>query len=329
MRSVTKSIIPHDSIREMARKAFPNCEVKNIQELTEGMYNSAYRITGSGALESGVILKAGPMDGVKTLTYEKDILKAEVQVYHLLSEKAVPMPKLLSADYSHSIVPCDYFFMSHVSGVLWKKADKDRLERSRASLMEELGRINSEIHSVTGPWFGYLKEDSRFQFATWYEAFSAMMTDILNDGRADGYKLPYSEIEQTVRDHKACLEQVTSPQLVDFDLWAGNVLLQEEGDGYVISGILDFERSFYGDPLADFTSAVMIFDDVSREPDFLRGYGASVVLDSLAQSRMNLYRLYMTIIMCVETYRYNRFYASAVKMHCMKKIRKLLRTLSS
>ena len=52
-------------------------------------------------------------------------------------------------------------------------------------------------------------------------------------------------------------------------------------------------------------------------------------MDSSAQSRMNLYRLYMTIIMCVETYRYNRLYASAVKMHCMKRIRKLLKVLSA
>lgn len=37
MRSVTKSIIPRDSIREMTAQAFPDCEVNILQELTERM----------------------------------------------------------------------------------------------------------------------------------------------------------------------------------------------------------------------------------------------------------------------------------------------------
>lgn len=54
-----------------------------------------------------------------------------------------------------------------------------------------------------------------------------------------------------------------------------------------------------------------------------------MVLTSSAQSRINLYCLYMTTIIYVETYRYDRLYAAAVKMHCMKRIRKFLKVLST
>lgn len=328
MKSITKSLIPQETIRKMVKKAFPDCVVTEIRELTEGMFNAAYRISGTGALENGVILKAGPMEGVKTLTYEKEILRSEVSVYGLLAQKDVPAPRVYAWDYSHSLVPCDYFFMSEVPGILWKNAEPERLARSRPKLMQQLGRIHAAIHSIPGAWFGYLKEDPRFRFGTWYEAFTAMVGDILYDGKADGRELPYTEIEQTVLKHRAALEQVKQPRLVDFDLWAGNVLLREAGDGYEISGILDFERSFFGDPYADFTSSVMIFDDVGNEPEFRDGYGTPILLDEAAQIRMNLYRLYMALIMYVETYRYDEQYAAAAREGCLKMIRKLLQKLN-
>ena len=67
------------------------------------------------------------------------------------------------------------------------------------------------------------------------------------------------------------LDAVTAPTLVGYDIWAGNVLLDPAGLDR-ITGIIDFERSFFGDRFADFVAAGEIFDDVEQEPDFQRGY---------------------------------------------------------
>lgn len=329
MESVTKTRIPPETVEILAQKAFPGCVLTEVRELTEGMFNTAYMITGTGIPESGVILKAGPSAGTKVLTYEKDILKTEVAVYRLLEQTQVPTPRVLFADYSRKYVPCDYFFMTCIPGILWKNADEALMQASRPRLMEELGRINREIHSVVGPHYGYIKEEPRFQYDSWAKAFRGMVQDICDDGRKDGLTLPYDAVLDLVARHSAWLEEVTSPHLVDFDLWAGNVLLGQDENGYKISGIIDFERAFYGDPLGDFISAVMIYDHVEAEPEFIRGYGSPIVMDESARIRMDLYRLYLALIMYVETYRYDEEYADQTKGWVSEMIRELMERLSA
>ena len=327
MHSVTKAQVSREQVYDLTRNAFPDCDIAEIRELSEGMFNTAYLITGSGVLSRGVVLKIGPSGGTKLLTYEKDILKTEIAVCRMLTAAGVPSPEILYADDTRRRIPSDYFFMTRIPGILWKDADPEKLLRCRDRLMHQLGSIHSRIHSITGSWFGYIKEDPRFQFDSWSKAFAAMIGDVCRDGMADGHSLPYGEILATVDRHKAYLDEVTEPRLVDFDMWAGNVLLTEQEDGYHISGIIDLERSFFGDPYADFVSSVMIFDDVRMEEAFLQGYiGDLAFLDS-ALIRMDLYRLYLTIIMYVETYRYEDDYAAQAKAQLTVQMNTLLQKL--
>ena len=326
MQSVTKTYISDEMIHRLAEKAFPGCETAEVRELTEGMFNTAYYVRGSGALADGVILKIGPAEGVKVLTYEKNILRTEVAVCRMLQEKDVPAPVVLYADYSHADIPCDYFFMDYKQGILWKDADEEKMKVCRPQLMEALGHIHSEIHSVMGDWFGYIKDDEHFRHDSWYKAFTSMMEDICNDGKKDALDLPYEEILALVEKHRAALEEVTESHLVDFDMWAGNVILAEDESGYRINGIIDFERCFFGDPCGDFISSVMIFDDVAKEPEFLKGYG-ELALDKNTETRMTLYRLYLGVIMYVETYRFEEEYAEGTKAWCGKYIAELMEKL--
>lgn len=110
MESKTKSGISREIIAAMVNKHFPGEEILSVEELTEGMFNSAYVIRGSGILERGSVLKIGPGPEAELLTYEKDILRAEVEVYRLLRDRPVKIPGLLAWDYSREHIPCDYFF---------------------------------------------------------------------------------------------------------------------------------------------------------------------------------------------------------------------------
>ncbi len=332
MESKTKSGISREIIAAMVNKHFPGEEILSVEELTEGMFNSAYVIRGSGILERGSVLKIGPGPEAELLTYEKDILRAEVEVYRLLRDRPVKIPGLLAWDYSREHIPCDYFFMERMDGILWKNCAGRISPENRRRLMYELGKSNAAVHSVKGQWFGYIKEDERFRFDTWAGAFFAMMGDILEDGRKRGCELPYGEIEETLKSLEACLNTVRTPCLVDFDMWAGNVLV-DEGSCSRITGIIDFERSFFGDPVADFTSAISLFDDVEKEPDFRKGYSeisnAPFVITEGHRIRMDLYRLYMAVILHVESYRFPREYEIKVKMQMTERIRQLLETLKA
>lgn len=59
-----------------------------------------------------------------------------------------------------------------------------------------------------------------------------------------------------------------------------------------VSGIIDGERMFWGDPLAEFVSPALL-GDIEDDADFLAGYAAAggrVAFDAPARLRMALYR---------------------------------------
>jgi len=331
MKSVTKNLLDESVIKQLAQKHFSGSKVCQTEELTGGMFNAAYLVTGDGMPEETLVLKVGPAHGVKTLTYEKEIMRTEVEVYRLLENLDIPTPKVYAVDFTGEVIPGDCFFMQRLAGRTWHSTKNEIPPQAKPALMHEFGRCNAAVHKVSGGWFGYIKEDERFHFDGWGAAFSSMMGDILADGRIGKISLPYEAVEAAVGKHRSLLDEVKEPTLVSFDMWPGNVFVDRKNGRYTISGAVDFERAFYGDPYADFTSAVTLFDDVEREPEFIAGYeeasGRILTFTENDRVRMDLYRLYMAVIMCVETYRFDKAYALAVRTYCKRRIKKLLKHL--
>ena len=70
-----------------------------------------------------------------------------------------------------------------------------------------------------------------------------------------------------------------------------------------IGALIDAERAFWGDPLAEFVS-LALYGDIERGTAFLagdRGAGGAVTFDIAARQRLSLYRAYLYLIMWVET----------------------------
>lgn len=328
MKSVTKAELTCGQVELLCKKAFPNETVGEIRELTEGMFNTAYYVAGSGALQGGVILKVGPAAGTKVLTYEKDIIKTEIAMYRALEEKDVPVPRVLFEDDTLSEIDSVYFFMEYIPGVLWKDADEEKMKACRPELMRQVGHIFSETHSVIGTHFGYIKDDPHYRFNSWSAAYTGMLRDICEDGRRDGKQLPYDTILALAEKHRDALDEIKEPRLVNFDMWAGNIMLRDLGDRYTVCGVFDLERAFYGDPAADFISSVMVFDDVYSEPELKEGYAGCLPLSGSADIRMNLYRLYLMVIMFVETYRFDDEYAKGTQNWIRPILEELIRKLT-
>ncbi len=81
-------------------------------------------------------------------------------------------------------------------------------------------------------------------------AFGAMLDTILAE--ADQYRLtlprPADVIQRRAARHEGVLDEVTTPVLVHFDLWDGNILLDLDGGALRIGGLIDAERAFLGRP---------------------------------------------------------------------------------
>jgi Ser/Thr protein kinase RdoA (MazF antagonist) len=115
--------------------------------------------------------------------------------------------------------------------------------------------------------------------------------------------VPADEVARTLRGSYDALDEVTVPQLVHFDLWQGNILVDRSPGAPRIGGLIDGERMFWGDPVADFVSLALL-GDIRGDEAFLRGYreaGGRVEFDEATCRRLALYRAYLYLIMLTET----------------------------
>ncbi|MEV1007984.1 phosphotransferase [Streptomyces sp. NPDC049881] len=91
---------------------------------------------------------------------------------------------------------------------------------------------------------------------------------------------------------------MATPALVHFDLWEGDILLHRGSVGAVIDG----ERMFWGDPLADFASRTLL-SPPEPDADLLAGYaaeGGPTDFDAPARTRMAFHRACLCLIMLTE-----------------------------
>jgi aminoglycoside phosphotransferase (APT) family kinase protein len=209
---------------------------------------------------------------------------------------------------------------------------KTKLEKdNKDSIMRELAGYFAQQHCIKGEYFGYFTQEEKYRFATWKEAYQHMMGMILSDGKAHGLKLPLERYEKMMRDKGQYLEQIKEPILVNYDLHPGNIFLIKQGDKYVIEGIVDFERAYWGDPYADFPAAFLMTYDVSKNKSFWKAYreAANINHDLTKEEKIRLlmYRLYLFTIMWVEVYRYNFPYAMLQKFFSKKVALKCLNLL--
>jgi Ser/Thr protein kinase RdoA (MazF antagonist) len=257
---------------ELTAAGIDPASVASAENIGGGTYNTAIRLRLTDGRR--LVLKIAP--SAPGLTYEHGLLETEAEYYRRVRG---PLPSVVGAGPG-------FLLMTEVPGVPWSQV-RDTGPHLRA----ELGAIVAGLHETTGDGFGYPQDPLH---PTWPAAFTAMVDAILADAVRYEVRLPRpaAEIAHLVRRHEPLLAQVTTPVLVHFDLWEGNILL----DGGRVSGIIDAERAFWGDPVAEFVSLTLVRD---LDPELLEGYGVPG-FDAPARRRLALYRLYLGLIMAVE-----------------------------
>jgi aminoglycoside phosphotransferase (APT) family kinase protein len=295
VKSLTKRPVTEDELVSVVAHAFGHeAEIADWHELTGGTYNAAYRVLLCDGRD--LVLKVAPPPGLKLLTHEVDLMRTEVDFYMRAAAGGVPVPRVWYADFERRVIGSDYVFLHRFTGT-------SLYELREAPVRRELGRIAATLSIVTGPSYGYPLRGSRSWQPTWRGAFLAMVDDILDDGRRLGAELPAApdRIGALVYRHAEVLEAVRRPVLVHFDLWDGNVFVASAGDACRVEGIIDGERAFFGDPLAELVSLALL-RDVDDEPEMLAGYGEVAPLDLTedARLRIDLYTVYLYLIMVTE-----------------------------
>ncbi|CAM5647656.1 hypothetical protein SAVIM338S_06437 [Streptomyces avidinii] len=298
--------------RAVAHARGPGSRVLGSRELTGGTFNSVHLLTldtppgGRGEPGTGgepAVLKVAPPPGAPLMTYEHALMRTEAEFYRRASAvPGLPVPKVLAADFGRGAIDGDYLLMTRLEGEPWKQLRPGIGGEDQARLRTDLGRLVRGLHQVRGSSFGYPYGDPPAGgAASWRTAFEGMLADVCADARRFRPSLPVDpgEVLGLVRARGRLLDQVGAPSLVHFDLWEGNILLGERDGRLEITGIIDGERSFWGDPLADLVSTAL-FEDIGRDPAFLSGYRPTAPLTADERLRIAMYRAYLALIVLTE-----------------------------
>jgi aminoglycoside phosphotransferase (APT) family kinase protein len=271
-------------------------QVIDAAMLDGGTFNSVYRVTLTDG--SKLILKAAPPPEVPVLRHEHGLLSTEALLYTLAAGCRITGVPTVVHDGG------EFLLMTELPGQPWPSVEDRFDDGQRQRLRRDVGRLVAGLHTITGTSFGYPSRTLGPLAATWRAAFGAMLDAVLADAESFGATLPRppSAIRDLAAAHADALDEVTTPVLVHFDLWDGNILIDTSSGTPCIGGLIDAERAFWGDPLADFVSLALL-SDIRQDRAFLDGYrqaGGPVVLDASSEVRLALYRSYLYLIMLAE-----------------------------
>jgi len=298
MESKTKNKKTRAQIAAMAARAFDGLMLADgedaVTELKEGWFNAAYSIRLTDGRE--VILKIAPPQDAEVMLYEKNIMATEVATMRLVRQNpAIPVPEIYFFDDAHDLCDADYFFMEKIEGKNLEHVKKSLPAETQESIDQHVGEIVREINSFPGVYFGY-DGNPDLRANTWKEAFIKIMESVLADAARKhvAFDFGYDELRAAIHKHAPALEEITSPCLVHWDAWDLNFFVKQGK----ITGIIDFERALWADPLMEAQFRPLFGEAITNS---MRGYGKTSFTFAEEQ-RSHLYSLHLALVMHTECY---------------------------
>lgn len=298
MKSRSKTEVTFALASEMMKKAGLGTAV-SAEPLGAGEFNTVLAVkTNDG---NAYALKVAPSADADVQLYEKGMMRSEVHFYSLMREHTdISVPDVLYADFSHELLPADWFVMTLIKG---RHPSGEKGEEA-AALAEELARMAASMHKVKGEGFGYIQRGLR---PSWHEAVRSMTEDLLRDAEKKGVRSRRGEKLLRLIDKHAGTLNKAECRMVNYDIWMPNIIVQETAEGKKF-WCIDPERSFWGDPVADFV-CLEFFKPFRKKTLSARAYNeradVPVTLSREEEIRWGVMMAYMGLLQEVEKhYRY-------------------------
>jgi aminoglycoside phosphotransferase (APT) family kinase protein len=246
-----------------------------VKELGGGTFNETYLIDISE--KERVVLKVAPPVAPDTYWDDIALMRREHNTLPFFASIATLTPKTIFADFTHQIVGRDYILQTFMEGDRWSDIEEDLTPEENVDLWRQCGEIVKQIHETTGEQFGYPYPGR--SFAKWHDVILdrySRITQSLQDYHVEISH--FSTISDIVSSAQSVLNDVRTPHLLHGDLWTFNLLVTRQNGRPLITGVLDTERAWWGDPLADWI--MFLLSIRSRETQwhqrlaaFNNGYG--------------------------------------------------------
>ena len=258
--------LTNDQLQAMCERGFgAQAQIDSIQELGGGTFNTAYLITLTD--RRNVILRVAPPQTAKTAWEDAFLMRSEHAMQPYFAPISTLMPKTLLVDFTRQLIDRDYMFQTFIQGERWDDAWDGLTTKENNLLWSQFGRILKQIHQVRGDQFGLPRPG--FLFDCWSQAVLDRMGRTLAAAQKiqlEVGNLP--EIIEMIKAHPKQLDEIETPRLLHGDLWLFNLLISREAGEPSIIGVLDADRSWWGDPMADWTMFIL----AHANPDEGHGY---------------------------------------------------------
>ncbi|MEU9088264.1 aminoglycoside phosphotransferase family protein [Streptomyces sp. NPDC048357] len=210
------------------------------------MYNTTYRLDLAGRAEP-VVLRVAP-EPARQFQSERELMRAEYASVPWLAPIADLMPRVLAADFTQAVIGRDWMIQSFLPGTPAPELLGSYPKDTHSAFFRQMGEITAAVHAVAGPWFGPVNGPGHAQ---WSEAVVASLHLIAEDVESCG--LDAADLRHAADAAQAgaqVLDEVTVPRLLTGDLWTVNTMLAP-APVPTICGVLDMDRTWWGDPEAD------------------------------------------------------------------------------
>jgi aminoglycoside phosphotransferase (APT) family kinase protein len=261
-----------DQIMSICQRGFgADIHIKSIQELEGGTFNTAYLVSFAG--QRKVILRVSPPATAQVLWDEVFLMRREHAIQPFFAPVAALMPRTLLVDFTHQLIDRDYIFQTFIEGERWDHVMDDLTSAENDLLWDQFGNLLKQIHNVHGETFGLPL--SGFQFPSWSQTVIDRLERTLQAAQEDQLEVPHlNSILETVRAHPQPLDEIQVPRLLHGDLWLFNILIGCRENDPAIVGILDADRAWWGDPMADWTMFILAHaEEQAGHSRFWQAYG--------------------------------------------------------
>lgn len=223
-------------------------EVRSAVELGWGSYNTTFRVELAGA--PAVVLRVAPRPGAQ-LRSERHWLRSEYMAAAWLVPLGGLVPQVLGADFTHQVISRDYMVQTQLAGVPAPELMPGYPRELWPGFFGQLGALTRTVHEVAGETWGPVAAPL---FGSWSDALYASLIERAADLAA--LSAPSEDVAVLAGVVDRCregLDAVARPVLLHGDLWTANILLDPAAAQPTVVGVLDSERAWWGDPLADWS----------------------------------------------------------------------------
>ncbi len=258
--------------------------IDSYKILKGGMFNTTYLIETNKATNP-IVVRVAPINRHLLYDFEKDMMSAEPMLHDMLHTNNIPTAKIIKHVNKGKVIRREYIVSEYIYSIVMNDPSLESINLNY--VYEEIGRITNRIHTIQNEKFGWKRKSGWGEYDTWYEFIISFVYETAE--RMKQYELfsnqVISDFKTIFQKNFNLLNEIKIPYMAHTDLWQGNILLKKDDGKYKVAGVIDLDRTIFGDKYWDLSSPWI------TNKSFYIGYNRGAKLSENQEKRCKLYRL--------------------------------------